>query len=160
LGLALCRAPIQGADWDEDIAKGLLHSTIYCPILSFGTTAPMAPFPEAARAQLIAVGWEEAPLGLARLCGAEQDREDALLKEMIIASALLERSPESGAPLGGEGGQLRAAFPIFAGRPQPPGHPAYPPGRGEGEAGQLAKRPWRLAARPRPRDPPPRPFPC
>ena len=124
--LDTCGGHVEGADWDEDINRGLLHSTIYCPILSYGATAPMAQFAETASAQLIAMGWEKAPLGLARLRGAEQDREDALLKEMLIASALLERSSESGALLGGERGQLRAAFPVFAWRQQPPGHPAYP----------------------------------
>ena len=32
--LDTCGGHVQGADWDEDIAKGLLRSTIYCPILS------------------------------------------------------------------------------------------------------------------------------
>jgi serine/threonine protein kinase len=124
--LDICSGHIQGTNWDEDIAKGLLHSTLYCPILSFGATAPMAQLPETARNQLITMGWGETPLGLTRLCGAEQDREDALLKEMLIANIVLERSSESGGLLGGEGGQLCSVLPIFAGRMQPLGHSEYP----------------------------------
>jgi serine/threonine protein kinase len=119
---------VEGADsdWDEDIARGLLHSTVYCPILSYGATAPWAQLPEGERAKLVAMGWEEAPLGLERLSGAETDRKDALLKELLIANALLERSSESNALLDGERGQPRAAFPVYAGRQLPLGHPEYP----------------------------------
>jgi serine/threonine protein kinase len=116
----------QVVDWDADIAKGLLHSICYVPILSYGATAPLAHFTEGTCAQHIAMGWEEAPLGLSRLGRAEQDREDALLKEMLVAGVLLERSSESGGLLNGERDQLRVTVPVFAGRQHPQGHPEYP----------------------------------
>ena len=121
-----CGGHAQGAEWDADIARGLLHSTCCVPILSLVATAPMARFAEGASAQLAAAGWEEAPLGLARLGGPGQDREDALLKEMLIADALLGRASDSGVLLSGERGQLLAAVPVFAGRQHPQGHPEYP----------------------------------
>ncbi len=69
---------VQGVDWDDDITKRLLHSICYVPILFFGTTAPLTQFAKGASTQLVAAGWE-APLGLTRLGGLEQDRklEDA-----------------------------------------------------------------------------------
>jgi hypothetical protein len=108
--LDTCSGHVQGADWDEDIAKGLLHTTLYCPILSKGATAHMAQF-----------------ACLAQLGGAdlEQDQEDSLLKEMLIADALLDRSSHSDDLLGGKRGKLCAAFPVFAGRQQQPGHSEY-----------------------------------
>jgi hypothetical protein len=121
-----CQGAESESGWDEDMTRGLLYSILYCPILSYGATAPMAQLAEGERAQLIAMGWEAAPLGLERLSGAEKDRKDALLKEMLIANALLERSSKSGDLLGEERGQLRAALSIFAGRQQPLGHPEYP----------------------------------
>jgi serine/threonine protein kinase len=115
------------SDWDTHITKGLLHSICYCPILSYGATAPLASIHGESSAQLIEMGWEKAPLGLDRLCGAEYDREDTLLKEMLIALALLERSSETGFTLmDGERGRLCAAVPIYSGRQQPLGHPDYP----------------------------------
>jgi hypothetical protein len=134
----------QGVNWDQDIADGLLHSTCYFPILSYGATAPLASCAEGTSPN-IAMGWEEAPLGLTRLDGAEHDREDALLKEMLIAGALLERSSESVTPvllaegrlgsqmclgsvslLAEELGRLCSVYPVFAGRQHPLGHPDYP----------------------------------
>jgi serine/threonine protein kinase len=117
---------VEGADWDEDIASGLLRSICYVPILSYGATAPLAQFAAEDRTQLITMGWEEAPLGLDRLEGSEQDREDALLKEMLIAGALLERSSESVELQQRQKGQLCVAVPVLAGRLQPQGHPGYP----------------------------------
>jgi serine/threonine protein kinase len=121
-----CGGHAQGADWNADTAQGLLHAICFSPILSFGATAPMAQFADETSHQRIVAGWQETPLGLTRLVGSEKDREDALLKEMLVAGVLLARSSESGPLLDGESGLLCAAVPVFAGRQLPAGHPKYP----------------------------------
>jgi serine/threonine protein kinase len=93
----------QGSNWDEHIANGLLHSICFFPILSFGLNAPRS-----------------------ALGGAEQNRENALIKEILIACALLERSSKSGVLLDGESGQLHAAVPIFVGQQLQQGSLEYP----------------------------------
>ena len=119
---------VHGAGLDDDLAHGLLNSICFSPILSYGATAPLAALPEKASSQRIALCWDEAPLGLARLGGTENDREDTLLQEILIAGILLERSTAHNlnALLSEESGQVCAAFPIFAGLQQPPGHADYP----------------------------------
>jgi serine/threonine protein kinase len=111
------------ANWDADIADGLLHSVCFLPILSYGATAPLAALPVHEIS-----GWEETPLGLVRLSGAEQDREDALLKEMLIALVLLERASDADAAalLDEERGQLCTAMPVFVGQLHPESHTEYP----------------------------------
>ncbi len=105
------------------MADGLLHSVCFLPILSYGATAPLAALPVHEIS-----GWEETPLGLVRLSGAEQDREDALLKEMLIALVLLERASDADAAalLDEERGQLCTAMPVFVGQLHPESHTEYP----------------------------------
>ena len=77
----------QGEDWEEGFANGLLNSLCFFPLLSYGSTAPLADLsPDCA-----AAGWDERPAGRRRLRGSEDDAEDNVLKEFLIASALLER---------------------------------------------------------------------
>jgi hypothetical protein len=140
---------VRGEDWEEGFAQGLLSSLVFVPLLTHGATAPLAALPAdpAARAAALAHGWQERPARRPRLRGAADDPEDNLLKEYLIALALL--SPEAAAapaPAGaagpaaggdraaGEGEAaptreapvLRAIYPVLVGRPQPPGHPEYP----------------------------------
>ena len=46
-----------------------------------------------------------------------------MLKEMLVAGALLGCSSDSVLPLEMEGRQLSVAVPVFVGRQQPQGHP-------------------------------------
>ena len=78
---------VKGEDWEEGFATGLLNSLCFFPILSFGSTAPMACLREDAYAALLAMGWEAQPLGRQRLQGRESDWEDNVLKEFLIAQA-------------------------------------------------------------------------
>ena len=101
------------------------------------------------------MGWEERPFGRSRLAGTVDDPEDNLLKELLIAAALLdlkrqhlanEASPgirnagdswvsghssrancleEAGVGSGGRS-LLELGFPIMVGRMHPCGHPEYP----------------------------------
>ena len=50
------------------------------------------PADPSARAAAIAWGWEEAPVGRQRLNGCNSDPEDNVLKEWLVAQALLERT--------------------------------------------------------------------
>ena len=110
--------------------QGLLNSLCVFPILSYGATAPLAALPEGRLPALLAQGWEQRPLGRDRLNGLASDAEDNVLKEWMIAAALLERADAvaSGraARADGEDGVLQAAYPIMVGRPHPPGHADYP----------------------------------
>ena len=110
--------------------QGLLNSLCVFPILSYGATAPLAALPEGQLPALLAQGWEQRPMGRDRLNGLDSDAEDNVLKEWMIAAALLERADAvaSGraARADGEDGVLQAAYPIMVGRPHPPGHPDYP----------------------------------
>ena len=71
-----------------------------------------------------------------------------MLKEWLIAEALLERRAQAEAGGGGvdeEPVVLQAAYPILVGRPHPAGHPDYP-GMGsfflvQGGGGQYSDRP-------------------
>jgi YD repeat-containing protein len=84
---------VKGENWEEGFATGLLNSLCIFPLLSYGATAPLASLPsdESSRAQVLAAGWEERPVGRERLRGDETDAEDNVLKEILIASTLLER---------------------------------------------------------------------
>ena len=110
--------------------QGLLNSLCVFPILSYGATAPLAALPEGQLPALLAQGWEQRPMGRDRLNGLDSDAEDNVLKEWMIAAALLERADAvaSGraARADGEDGVLQAAYPIMVGRPHPPGHADYP----------------------------------
>ena len=82
---------LQGEDWEDGFAKGLMNSLCFFPILSYGSTAPLAEISCDRLADAIAAGWDERPLGRKRLQGDDTDAEDNVLKEFIIAVALLEQ---------------------------------------------------------------------
>ena len=110
---------VTGEDWEEGFAAGLLHSLCFLPLLSYGSTAPLAALPEDKASDV----WEQNPVGRVRLAGMDCDWEDNFLKELMIASALLkERASGSGT----ESAQLQLAYPILVGRQEPDGHPDYP----------------------------------
>ena len=121
---------VKGEDWEHGFATGLLNSLCFLPILSYGSTAPMATLPKDQLFETLAQGWDATPIGRARLDGTESDSEDNVLKELIIARALLDeingddmnnssRSPK-------RRGLLQLAYPILVGRQQPQGHQDYP----------------------------------
>mmetsp|Transcript_36696 Transcript_36696/g.96836 ORF Transcript_36696/g.96836 Transcript_36696/m.96836 type:complete len:562 (+) Transcript_36696:5975-7660(+) len=132
---------VKGEDWEEGFASGLMHSLCFFPLLSYGSTAPLAAISPDAREKVLAAGWEERPAGRARLQGTKQDLEDNLLKEFMIAAALLEwRLMNAGGNHmvdGDEEASLELAFPILVGRPHPAGYPGYP-GMGEFFAVQVS----------------------
>ena len=68
-----------GEEWDRALQAGLLHSICFLPLLSYGSTAPLAYLP-ADGAPTAGNEWPAAPLGLRRLHGAEEDFEDGVLK--------------------------------------------------------------------------------
>jgi hypothetical protein len=113
-------------DWEDNLVNGLLNSLCYIPILSYGATAPLAALQKENSTGLVAAGWDEAPLGLERLVGSDDDREDKVLQEMLIAGSLLERSSASCTKMEGERGRLKLAYPLLVGRQQPYGHSEYP----------------------------------
>ena len=113
---------VKGEDWEEGFATGLLNSLCIFPLLSYGATAPLAAIDPASAA---ARGWDERPFGRARLAGVAGDPEDNVLKELLIAGALLERKNAEDRDEE-EKGILQVAYPILVGRVHPPGHPEYP----------------------------------
>ena len=117
---------VKGEDWEDGFGVGLFNSLCFLPLLSYGSTAPLAALPNDAA---LAEGWEGMPVGRKRLQGAESDPEDNFLKEMLIAAVLLDlqRAAEEAGGLSSEGlGRLQLAYPILIGRQQPLGHPDYP----------------------------------
>jgi hypothetical protein len=89
--LSWCRRCVQGEDWEEGFANGLLNSLCFFPVLSYGSTAPLADIPEQSLDAVVAAGWDERPAGRRRLEGRETDAEDNVLKEFVIAVSLLDR---------------------------------------------------------------------
>ena len=119
---------VKGEDWEEGFANGLLHSMCIFPLLSYGSTAPLASFEAGDVNAAIQKGWEERPVGRKRICGDESDSEDNVLKELLIAVLLLKNNQ-----LGLDSKEkafkpplLQLAYPILIGRQQPFGHPEYP----------------------------------
>ena len=82
--------------------------------------------PEQQVSQAVAQGWEVEPVGRQRLAGVESDPEDNCLKELMIASALLEQSKSSAGNCPGGIAQLQVVYPLLVGRQQPAGHRDYP----------------------------------
>ena len=82
---------VEGEDWEEGFASGLLNSLCFFPLLSYGSTAPLASLPEDKKRKALEDGWELKPVGRNRLEGTEADAEDNVLKELLIAGILLER---------------------------------------------------------------------
>ena len=118
---------IKGQDWEKGFATGLLSSLCFFPLLSYGATAPLADIPEDMVADARAHGWEIFPFGRQRLKGIETDCEDNVLKELIIAHALIEGSgSEIKSGKRNKMGLLQLAYPILVGRQEPEGHPNYP----------------------------------
>ena len=122
------RRLVKGEDWEAGFASGLLNSLCFVPLLSYGFTAPLAMLPDDSdlRAQAIMKGWEEFPLGRTRLTGTEADSEDNCLKELMIATALLEKSKSSIKTNDKRAAKLQIAYPLLVGRQQPAGHQDYP----------------------------------
>lgn len=123
------RCLIKGERWEDGFIHGLLHSICVLPILSYGSTAPLAAFPPGEEAALIDRGWEELPVGRARLRGDATDEEDNLLKEWLITTTLLQRRAAAGArgsTLPQDRSVLQTVFPVMVGRPHPAGHAEYP----------------------------------
>ena len=118
---------VKGQDWEEGFATGLLNSLCMFPLLSYGSTAPLAALPESQREHddLIQSGGEERPVGRSRLQGLESDSEDNVLKEFLIARILLQRR-DAQDRLPSEKGILKLVYPILIGRQQPYGHEDYP----------------------------------
>ena len=83
---------MKGEDWEEGFSLGLMNSLVALPLLSAGVLCP-----------------------LAKLKGAHEDRQDNVLKELIIMQALL-----------GTSGRLEAIYPVLVGRPHGPDDPRYP----------------------------------
>jgi hypothetical protein len=71
------RRVVKGEEWDQGLAAGLQHSHVIFPLLSYGATAPMAFLPKDDPSVLALC---KEPLGLRRLEGVEEDREDGVLK--------------------------------------------------------------------------------
>ena len=116
---------VRGEDWEEGFATGLLNSLCFLPLLSYGSTAPLAAIQPERLADAVAQGWEERPVGRRRLRGEEDDPEDNVLKELLIAETLLDRRAAPDREVG-ELGMLQLAYPVLVGRQQPRGHPHYP----------------------------------
>ena len=118
---------VKGEAWEEGFAMGLLNSLCFFPLLSYGSTAPLASLPGDVqeRKDKINKGWEEKPGGRQRLQGTDSDSEDNVLKEFLIAGALLERTLVD-CKNEHEKGRLQLAYPILVGRQQPIGHKDYP----------------------------------
>ena len=70
---------IAGDEWDGSIVAGLLHSLCVIPLMSYGSTAPLAHKLHNCSADSETY-WETAPMGLQRLKGEESDRQDSVLK--------------------------------------------------------------------------------
>jgi hypothetical protein len=121
---------VAGQDWEEGFSVGLLNSLCIFPILSYGCTAPLAgdgiSSPAGRRPSTASVAWwPEEVAGRQRLRGAEGDQEDNVLKEFLIAGALLKRrAAQDRQP--GEQGKLQLAYPILVGAQHPVDHPCYP----------------------------------
>jgi hypothetical protein len=65
-----------GEECDQGLDAGLLHSLCFFPLLSYGSTAPLASL------QNVKDG-DATPLGLQRLQGEEEDNEDSVLKVLL-----------------------------------------------------------------------------
>ena len=119
---------VNGEDWEDGFANGLLHSACFFPLLSFGSTAPLAALSAQGMSNAIADGWGATPVNRKRLTGAESDVEDNFLKELLIAAALLNlsKSPAGIQAEILEKVELKLAYPILVGRQHPKGHPDFP----------------------------------
>ena len=116
---------VKGEEWEEGFSSGLLRSLCVLPLVSYGSTAPLAKVSGSRLVQVTSNGWEERPFGRVRLKGMDSDPEDNVLKEFLISLALLERRNASDRSET-EQGLLQAIYPILIGRQDPPGHPNYP----------------------------------
>ena len=137
---------VKGQDWEDGFASGLLNSLVFLPLLSYGSTAPLAQISESKLQESIAKGWDARPVGRERLQGLESDPEDNVLKELLIATTLLERNRNmSETPKEGNKGILQEAYPILVGRQHPAGHPDFPKMGNffqiQGGGGQYPKQP-------------------
>jgi serine/threonine protein kinase len=121
---------VKGENWEDGFIQGILNSLCMFPLMSYGSTAPLAELPEERLSQLLALGWEANPVGRKRLFGKDSDDEDNILKEWLIAVSLLERRVELDstkvAKNDKERGVLQSAYPILVGRQHPQGHTNYP----------------------------------
>ena len=116
---------VKGENWEDGFATGLLHSLCIFPILSYGSTAPLAMLPSSDNDFSGNRHFEERPVGRERLRGVESDSEDNFLKELLIAESLLARRwSKDGREM--EKGMLQLAYPILVGRQRSPEEPGYP----------------------------------
>ena len=125
------RRLVKAEGWEEGFANGLLNSLCIFPLLSYGATAPLATIGSDSFPSAIRNGWEERPVGRQRLCGDISDKEDNVLKELLIAASLLSQVSNQSDLDGACGAMaevtlLQLAYPILVGRQQPMGHPDYP----------------------------------
>ena len=123
---------VAGQDWEHGFSTALLNSLCIFPILSYGSTAPMAGGGGVAHGRITrrpsvatVAWWPEEVAGRRRLKGEESDPKDNVLKEFLIAGALLRRRAAEDRELG-EQGRLQLAYPILVGPQHPPQHPDYP----------------------------------
>ena len=118
---------VQGEDWEESITTGLNNSLVYLPLLSCGFTAPLSAVPTDSKEHqvVLARDWEEEPMGQVLLRENESDAEDNVLKELLVATVLLDaaassreignQAPNGNRAAGAAGPVLRSVFPMFVG---------------------------------------------
>ena len=78
------RRAVKSEEWDEGIIAGLFSSLCFFPILSYGSTAPLAAIPRD-HTTVPECTWVPEPLGLRRIKGVESDREDCVLKVQLFS---------------------------------------------------------------------------
>jgi hypothetical protein len=82
------RRVVKGEEWDQGLVAGLQHSHVIFPLLSYGATAPMAFLPKD-DPSVLPLWKDEEPLGLRRLEGVEEDREDGVLQVVHIPRLMI-----------------------------------------------------------------------
>jgi hypothetical protein len=76
---------VLGEDCGQSLELGLLHSYCFLPVMSYGSTAPLASFRVAGSgSQSEQQYWPATPLGLERLQGVEEDNEDDVLEVVLL----------------------------------------------------------------------------
>jgi hypothetical protein len=69
----------RGEEWYQGLEAGLLRSLCFLPLLSYGSTAPLAPLCDDGSPPT-RESWPATPFGLQRLQGTEEDYEDGVLQ--------------------------------------------------------------------------------
>ena len=94
-----------------DFENAIVHALCFLPLVSNGTTVPLAALREDSLPSDVDHGWEKEPFGRLRLQGKECDAEDKVLSEFLVAAALLQEE-EHGKQ---RRNSLQVAYPIFLG---------------------------------------------